>query len=290
MDVLVNGAPVEHGKRLVSKGMRDLATVSFTQADLGEGDAKAVMVRDTVCLAGSSRVVGNSSCIDMAVLAAVSLDEKPFKAMPNDGIVGLGRPSLTPAPMFSFLGRLFEGSLNIPHQFGISFEADNGELYFGGYNAARLGGPLVWLPVDHPESGFWQVAIQAVRVGGATVDACSKGCHGVVDTGASRLGVQASKLPAISAALSSAPVHDGTCKGPVLEFDLDGITLTLNPEDYADTACAPRLGSLNLEEPEFVGVYAFGEILLRRYYAAFDWENQRVGFAPFAEQMATVLV
>lgn len=291
MDVLVNGAPVQEGHRL-AKGeqKRDAATVGFTQADLGQGDATAVMVRDSICLAGSGVFTGNRSCTDMAVLAAIKLDDTPFRAMPNDGIVGLGRLNLTPAPMFSFLGRLFEGSRGIPRQFGISFGADHGEIYFGGYNSALVQGPLVWLPVDHPESGFWQVAIQAVRVGGKTVDSCLKGCHGVIDTGASRIGVQESKLPAIKAALASGPVRDGRCNGPILEFDLGSITLTLHPKDYTDSECVPVLGSLDLQEPEFVGVYALGEAVLRRYYAAFDWEKERVGFAPQLEKFATVVV
>lgn len=70
------------------------------------------------------------------------------------------------------------------------------------------------------------------------------------------------------------------CTGPTLEFDLGAIVIALEAPDYSDESCKPALGPLNLEEPAFVGVYAFGESVLRRYYAAFDWESQRVGFAP----------
>ena len=40
------------------------------------------------------------------------------------------------------------------------------------------------------QDGFWEVAIQSVRLGNLTVHACAAphGCRGIIDTGASRLG------------------------------------------------------------------------------------------------------
>jgi len=281
MDVRTNGLPVVDDKRLAPGDMpRDGAVIGFTHADLGEGSVHAVMIRDGVCLPGSSPG-SHQSCVDMSVLAAVEMDDVPFKDMPADAIVGLGLENLTLTPLNSFLGRIFEGSINVAPQFGISLHPSGGELYLGGYNSALVASPVVWLPVDHPEAGYWQVSVRSVRVGTRTVEACSQGCHAVVDTAASRLGVQKSKLPALQAALALTAGPDG-CQGPELHFDLGDITITLKPEDYSDETCVPQLGSLNLEEPEFVGVYTFGEKVLRRYYAAFDWEQKRIGFAPAA--------
>lgn len=146
-------------------------------------------------------------------------------------------------------------------------------------NAELLASPLVWFPVDHPEVGYWQVAVRSVRVGERIVEDCANGCHAVVDSAASRLGVQKSKLPALKAALTMSVGPVG-CEGPEIHFDLGDMTITLQPEDYTSSDCSPELGMLNLDEPEFIGVYAFGEKVLRRYYAAFDWEQKRVGFAP----------
>merc|ERR1719401_1838630 len=259
----MSGFPVQPENRLAHGNItREGATVGFTQSDLGEGEAHAVFVRDNVCISGES---GGKACIDVSMLAACSLEDVPFRAMPNDGILGLGLQNLSMSPMFSFLERLLEGSSNTLPQFGIYLGAKSGEVYFGGHNPARVAAPLQWFPVDHPEQGYWQVAIQAVRVGNVVVDACEKGCHGVVDTGASRLGIQASRLPKIQAALASGPGPTG-CSGPDLAFDLGGMTLTLQPQDYTDAACAPLLGRLPLQEPQFTGVYAFGETVLRRYY------------------------
>jgi len=281
MDIDSNGTLVQAGHRLAKgKVMREGLGVSFAQADLGDGTAQSVFVRDHVCL-GSGKGQSGTDCADVAVLAAVRMEDEPFRGMPNDGVVGLGLQGLAASQLCSFVSRMFEASTSMLPQFGISFQKDGGEIHFGGHDATKFVGPLNWFPVDHPDDGYWQVAISAVRLGGVVVDTCQSGCHGVVDTGASRLGVQASSLAMLRASLSSRLVLSQSCQGPELEFDLGGgFALKLEPEDYADEHCLPALGTLNLTEPEFVGVYAFGEVVLRRYYAAFDWQHRRLGFAP----------
>jgi len=296
MDIDADGGLVEgvgRGQRMArGSHKRDFVTVEFSQSDLGEGKVEAVIVRDTVCVGGGTGGAASSNgskaaCVDMALLAATSMDEKPFRAMPSDGIIGLGMQGLASGPLSSFVGRLFAGSSNVVPQFGIAYGVDHGEVHFGGHGSARLAAPLSWFPVDHPEQGFWQVAIQAVRVGNTTVDGCQGGCHAIVDTGVSRLGVQASRMSAVRDALSSVMgTRGGECAGPDLTFDLGGMMLHLQAQDYAaGEDCQLQLGALDLEEPKFVGVYAFGESMLRRYYAAFDWEQRKLGFAPLVRDI-----
>lgn len=284
MDINLNGKLVQEGHRFARGNVtRQGVALGYTQADLGEGDAKSVLVRDHVCLSTQGH------CADTAVLAATSLDDVPFRAMPNDGIVGLGLESLAAGHLCSFFGRLLEGSHAMLPQFGISFGDKTGEIHFGGHDASRFEGSLHWLPVDHPEQGYWQVAIQAVRVGGVIIDTCSRGCHGVVDTGASRLGVQESGLLKLKTALAAASPSPLGCKGPILELDLGEYVLQLGPQDYSDQQCTPQLGPLKLDESQFSGVYALGESVLRRYYAAFNWEKKQIGFARIARVEAEPL-
>jgi hypothetical protein len=276
MDVNVNGSMVDQGHRFARHGrIRTGVSVDFTQADLGEGTAKAVVVRDDVCIEGD----GGDACINLELVTAIEEEDHPFRAMPNDGILGLGLKSLAAGPLLSFLTVLMDGSKNVLHQFGLSFGPDGGDLYFGGQSPA-LTSPIQWLPVNHPDGGYWQVDIKSVRVGGKIIDTCKRGCHGIVDSGTSHLGVQSYRLPLLRPALVTQFLPVAGCTGPTLEFDLGVMTLTLQAEDYTDDSCKPAIGPLNLEEPAFVGVYAFGESVLRRYYAAFDWDNQKLGFAP----------
>lgn len=282
-DVNVDGEQVVKGNRLV-KGtvMRQIASTDFTQADLGEGKATGVLVRDDICIDSLS----GSACAPVEIVAATKLEDVPFRAMPHDGIIGLGLEGLAAGPLCSFLHQLFQGSKDLLPQIGIYFGADAGELYIGSHDRAMISEPLRWFPVTHPENGYWQVEVRAVRVGNITVDDCSGGCHGLVDTGASSLGVQKARLPNLQRALATSRLPGGGCQGPDLEFDLGDMVLKLEASDYANDVCTPQFKPLDLDEPIFEGLYAFGERVLRRYYAAFDWEAKRVGFAPATVPLA----
>jgi len=287
MDVNVDGTAVDKGHRFARHGLvRTGVAIDFTQADLGEGQAKTVVVRDNVCIEGDK----GDACVNLETVTAVEMQDVPFRAMPNDGILGLGMQALAAGPLLNFMGVLMDGSKTVLPQFGISFGSDGGDLYLGGQHPA-LSSPIQWLPVNHPEGGYWQVDIKSVRVGGKTIDTCKRGCHGIIDSGTSHLGVQSYRLPLLRAAIDTQLHPTAGCGGPSLEFDLGVMVINLEAEDYSDENCKFAVGSLNLEEPAFVGVYAFGESVLRRYYAAFDWENKKVGFAPNpAAPAATVVV
>lgn len=281
IDSNANGGAIDgvHGRLAHGVHMRDVVTVGFTQADLGEGSVSGVYVRDGICLAGFTQ----EACVDLAALVSTSMADTPFRSMPNDGIVGLGLEGLSTGHMSSFLGRLFEGSVKALPQFGLALLGGErgGELHLGGHDAAHLAAPLRWFPVAQPEDGYWQVAIRAVRVGNRTVDACRQGCHGIVDSGTSSLGVQATRLPALRRALR-ADLVQSVCRGAELTFDLGGMMLALEAKDYTSADCDLRLGALDLPEADYHGVYALGGAVLHRYYAAFDWEQKRLGFAPLA--------
>jgi len=280
VDVNADGSPVQKGKRIATgKVTRDVVTVEFTQADLGTGAAQGVLVQDEVCIRAEAKTIGRT-CTNVAVLAAIKMEDAPFRVMPSDGIIGLGLSSLSTSPMCNFLQRFLAASPGMLPQFGMTLGPDSGELYLGGQNPASMTGPLQWFPVTQPADGLWQVQIKAVRVGGRTVDRCHGGCRGVVDTSASHLGVQQASLPKLVAALVASPDANGVCSGPDLEIILDGLTICLQAQDYGDASCKPALGPLMLEEPKDGGVYVFGETVLRHFYAAFDWEALRVGFAP----------
>jgi cathepsin D len=278
VDVNADGENVQTGTRLAKGNVsRTGVRVEFTQSDLGEGAAVGVAVNDSLCLLAK---MGGKACTDVTLLAALKMDEAPFRAMPHDGIIGLGLAGLSSAPMLNFISSLKASWRDMLPHFGITYGEEDGEIHFGAHDRARIATPLQWFPVLKPEEGFWQVAIRHVRVGGITVNDCSSGCRAIIDSGASRLGVEKRSLPALRDALSSVSASGKHCQGPDLEFDLGGMAVILRPSEYTSPQkCDVQLGELNLEEPEFAGVFAFGETVLRRYYTAFDWGEKRVGFA-----------
>lgn len=282
LDVNSNGLPVQPEHKLaLGKVKRDAVSLDFAQADLGEGSAKAVLVKDRVCIGSEVAPL----CTEVDVMAAVEMQHRLFEEMPYDGLVGLGMGGLSAEAGSDFFSRLVASNPTLVPQLGMSLGAQSGELYVGHQEASRMSKELTWFPVLHPEDGFWEVAVKQIRLGNRTLDSCQSGCRGVIDTGASRLGVQKDSFEVLRSALATAtPLVGGGCQGEDLLFDLGEMTLKLRVEDYAaGPSCAPQLGSLDLDPKEgFAGVYAFDEAMLRQYYTALDWTQRRIGFAPAA--------
>lgn len=252
-------------------------------SDLGDGEVEGHIIFDRFCLSSDGR---SRLCADMGLVAATTMTDLPFRAMPHDGVVGLGLEGLAVNPAFNFLGRLAgDGESAAPadlRQFSLFLGSQSGELTFGGYDEKRLASPLEWAPVVEPDAGYWQVEIRGIRVGNTTLSACQDvSCRGIIDNGASQIGVPAAFGRELLAALG-----DHSCTGgPDLHIDLGsddapGPTLTLRPEDYAGggpTCSGPQISELDLPD-ELLNTILLGEPILRRYYSVFDWGSSRVGF------------
>ena len=60
-------------------------------------------------------------------------------------------------------------------------DGEESEIALGGHNSKRLLGPLSWASVAMADEGYWQIAINAVRINGHTLDVCRDGtCRGIV--------------------------------------------------------------------------------------------------------------
>jgi len=282
----------------------DQVTIGF-----GTGTVKGEFAQETVC-AGPRGSAGGSAdlpCTTLRVVVAVEMSEQPFKSFAFDGIFGLGLGSLALSPEFSFFGELASARASILPRFGIYLaggESGRGsEIAMGGYNQARVHGPLSWAPVVRPQLGYWQVQVLAIFIGDVEIAACKSGsCRAIVDTGTSHLGIPKQHLSSISELLA-VPAADGDadCRrasAPVLRIDLaPNVTLELRPEDYmregpgvprkssrslrdseAGALCKPRLMPVSLQAQLGPNLFILGEPVLRRYYTVYDWKAPRVGF------------
>lgn len=256
------------------------------------------------------------TCMEINMLAATSLSDRPYSQLPYDGIIGMGLGGLSINSQFNFIQRWTESaegntetcaSQGYAHQFAFFFPPNRdgqGELALGGYVSSRLASPLVWVPVDKPEEGFWMIRLTAIKVGDKTLDdACpGKVCWGLIDTSSSRLGVPDRIHSKLNSELALSTPKDGDCRGAkgkdlrlVLGETIDGLTasdsqeeLVLGSGDYGVLAldkCVPELVPLRAMPRD--NVYVLGEGVLRRYYTVFDWEKKRVGFG-LANQEAQV--
>lgn len=229
------------GTHVLKGELCDQVTIGF-----GTGKVTGEFVKEQVCLTGLSQRDGLPSrgdshlCVGMHVVQAVEMSAQPFQSFEFDGILGLGLASLSLSEEFSFF-RWASSSGQLPASQFAFFLADGegaegSEIALGGHDPARALEPLTWTPVSRPELGFWEVEILAVRVGGKELAMCqSGGCRGVVDTGASHLGVPALYDQDVAQLLTTAAGGLTDCRlveAPLLEIEIPGRNLTLGPEHY----------------------------------------------------------
>jgi len=284
-------------------GNRDAVTVSLSSMSLGNGEAIGYLMRDRLCFRDSAvndtlldplgdTILARQACAHVGMVSAVHQSVRPFRALPHDGIIGLSLRGLSIGSGFNFLDRITE-SLSLPPQFGIQLSDWTGQLTIGGHRIPELTRPMVWSPVFRADEGYWQLEFRSVRIGNDTLSVCaSGGCRGIVDTGASALGVPTSMLPDIVAALGPEAYRSQACDGRSIVFEIEaGNTLELGPEDYRRTVsragpeCGlPQISPLDLPEA-FAKVFVLGEPFLRRYYVAFDAASPpQLGFGDILEK------
>eukprot|EP00933_Yihiella_yeosuensis_P032623 TRINITY_DN2623_c1_g1_i1.p1 TRINITY_DN2623_c1_g1~~TRINITY_DN2623_c1_g1_i1.p1 ORF type:complete len:639 (-),score=157.27 TRINITY_DN2623_c1_g1_i1:88-2004(-) len=317
VDVNTDGTEVEPGQP------RDQLSVSF-----GTGEVSGVFVKDEVCFQDSKATPALTSegelvdphaeppreCFPMNFIAATEMSEDPFKGFVFDGIMGMGLSSLSQTAEFNFMHVLSQHSRmqNSPHAktfaiFLAQHTQEESEISLGGWENNRLQQPedLKWNTVLEPEMGHWLIEVKSISVDGEKLDFCRDGCKGVVDSGTSLVSVPTKVFPEVYEMLRHSPDEDGFCdgEGPKLQIELEGLTITLDPTDYAhlmETApkSTPRWGFSATQTPEgkrrdkfckplfmamdFDGaldkLFILGEPVLKKYYTVYDGENERVGF------------
>lgn len=280
---------------------QDSAVIGVSHPELGDGSLHGTLVTEVACLSSSKDE--KMLCATMGIVAATEMTDIPFRALPYDGMFGLGLEALSVDPAFNFLAQLTATGLTTEHSppsrvFGIYLGASGGEVAFGHPNLQRLKSredSFQWAQVLRPKDGYWQFSLSALVVGNQTF-ACAPGtapaqpCRVILDSSATSVGVPASLFPALQEALRPLPAEEGGCSGQPLDFAFPGVGtedvhLTLTADDYTTGVnCELLLTALQLPE-EFQGTILLGEPLMRRYYTVFDTSQKQVGFGLAAHHM-----
>lgn len=303
--------PIDHIGQVVSLDSteRDQVEVAF-----GTGDVSGDFVRETVCLSvgDTPDAPKGSDCTDVRVILATQMSKEPFSTFEFDGVLGLGLAALAVDPEFSFFGQMTKQNNLSQASFGYFLSRSDtvpSEISFGGHDVRRMATELQWSPVHKPELGYWQMRLLSVRIGDEKLPICEDGdCVAIADTGTSLLGAPRQATQKMHLLLARKVPNDPAeidCRefpGPDLIFELaGGVTIILGPEDYSRATGMRVLNSktnhsqvvcraslLPVEHNEVLGPKAFilGEPALRKYYTAYDWQKQRVGFALSAQPAA----
>eukprot|EP00418_Pyrodinium_bahamense_P096548 CAMPEP_0179034980 /NCGR_PEP_ID=MMETSP0796-20121207/12881_1 /TAXON_ID=73915 /ORGANISM="Pyrodinium bahamense, Strain pbaha01" /LENGTH=497 /DNA_ID=CAMNT_0020731251 /DNA_START=51 /DNA_END=1544 /DNA_ORIENTATION=- len=317
------------GRRVLPGHVGEGVTIGF-----GTATVTGNFVRDQICMGPAAPGMARGPCVQSQAVAATEMSKRPFEQFTFDGILGLGLPTLALNANFSLFNHLaISGQLAVPHFSFFLAEGDDGEeseIAIGGHNPKRLLEPISWVQTAKPELGYWQVQIKAVHIDGTKLDLCDAGdCHGILDSGTSHFGIPSSASASLSDMLTRPAGEATDCrwvKAPVVLLELNGVNLTLYPENYmrllpvpgdvlndtsatltpntviqdpppeedaqaddmtpSDLLCTPKLLPVSWPAPVGPNVFILGEPLLQRYYTVFDWVGRRAGFGLAAHMRA----
>jgi saccharopepsin len=272
---------LDDGTELTPGDERDTSTISY-----GSGMLTGEYVRDRMCVEGP----GTQLCYELNFLGVTSESDYPFNMLPFDGILGLGMAGLATTPQFNFVSQLKKPILAF---FIADPNADEeSEVSFEEWRPERYEGELQWMPLEHMDSGYWQVALIDVYLrtpSGEAIGLCSQDddgtCRATLDTGSSLLMGSAREITMLQRAISA----EGDCSNyeslPDLVFAIRGssgrVDLTLTRQEYVDKSqwgCAPLLHSLELP-PGMPPMLILGQTFFQKYYIVFDMATQKVGAA-----------
>jgi hypothetical protein len=215
-----------------------------------------------------------------------------FMQSPFDGVLGLGYPSLAAdfvTPVFDVImqqnllpANIFSTYLSTQH----SWDPAEGSsmLTLGDAPSKYYTGDLVFTPVVL--QGYWMIKMDDFLIDGVSTKAChtllGDGCPSIVSTGMSVITGPSAFMNPIIARINVTEDCSNLGSLPNLQLSIGGTLFQLTPSQYvisvgSDNNLFCRLGLMALDQ---FGMWTLGDTFLRAYFAVFDRDNNRVGFAP----------
>jgi len=196
--------------------------------------------------------------------------------------------------------------------------SSNSEIVFGGVNQLHYEGCLSWhnlgqfkdLSNGKTFEGYWDFKLDRVSVGGTSLPSSSLA---LVDSGSTYIVGPSDAIAEIAIANSAACLNlvpggepeFTECDSPTgfdaaaidcdqpffsLQFEADTAVYILEKDDLV-TRISTSDGDiclLRLQPSNEIPGWVLGDVFLTKYYAAFDFINKRVGFAPASQHSADV--
>ncbi|KAJ3089343.1 Vacuolar protease A [Quaeritorhiza haematococci] len=195
---------------------------------------------------------------------------------------------------------LQQGNIKAPvFAYFIDETNNNGQLIFGGVDAARYAGDPKWVPVTElPQIGpsYWQTPLTHLGVVGKDSVNLPGNIQAIFDTGTSVVFMPSTLATAINAQLGAThipknmfvrgqDVYGFDCESftqlPNIQLDLGGHSFQVTRDEYV---YSPEPGKclsafVGLSAMNEIGAVVIGNALLRRFYGIFDFGNKRIGLA-----------
>jgi len=220
-----------------------------------------------------------------------------------DGILGLAYPRISVDGVLPWFNNLVKQEVVDEAVFCFYLSrtiGKNGELYLGGANPDRYTGDFTWIPVTR--QAYWQIEMDSVSVEAnqenpTILTVCEDGCQAIVDSGTSLIAGPTEEITKINKAIGALKFINGeyliNCKKldrmPDITFVLAGKEFTLTSRQYTlimksggETQCLSAFMGMDIPPPNGP-LWILGDAFMGWYYTAFDFNENRVGFAELVE-------
>ena len=193
--------------------------------------------------------------------------------------------SLNAAPVFQ---NLVAQSKTTSSVFGFKLAQTGSELSVGALDTTQYTGTVTYVPVT--KKAFWQVSLDQMSVKGKAVRGLSK-VQSVVDTGTSFILMDAQQAQAFYENISGSRDASRTIGQGFYTYPCSAnptVSLTFGGQAFSIAPSLFSLGKVSKTSDQCVGAvvgaskYNFvvvGDVFLQNVYTAFDFGNNRVGFA-----------
>lgn len=246
----------------------------------GSGPVSGYMSGDQVTVAGLE--LKNSTVAEITDATGLGM---LYKVGKFDGILGLGWPSIAVDGQKPVFNQLFDAGLIKKNMFSFVLgqkDGEDGELILGGVDESKFEGELADVPLTAEK--YWQVKLEAVQVNGQPLQ--NSVDQAIVDSGTSLI---AGPPDAVKALVSKIGGHTimgrsviwdplGTKKFSV-NFQLGGKMYELTEKDLT-MPMALGFKMLMIQGVPNVPVWIMGDVFMRKYYCAFNYEKKCVSIAP----------
>jgi hypothetical protein len=247
----------------------------------GSGPVSGVLAKDTVTW--GNIIVPDVTFAEVDTVSGLGL---AYAIGKFDGIMGLGFPSISVdgiTPVFTELVNNKDLAQGVFAFYLPNDATKAGELTIGGIDPAHYKGELSYVPLS--AETYWQVTADSMTVGGKSITTTMTA---IVDSGTSLLAGPVADVKALAATLGATLVMNNeytidcakATTAPDFVITLAGKQYTIPASEYIiNSGGACLLGFVGIDVPNHP-LWIMGDIFMRTYYTVFDYENQRVGFAP----------
>jgi hypothetical protein len=279
------------------------ATDKKFEIKYGSGSVKGQLANDDVYIGSAPITNFTFGMVDDARGMGLNYYVSQF-----DGVFGLGWSTISvghlevPIPAMKRQGMIKDAvfAFHLGRKDG-----ESGTLSIGGY---RDNGSMSWIPLASRD--YWTIKVDRMQMAlnitegtqsdtesDKLVQLVSNSTRAIVDSGTSLIAAPAIVVDKLSQLIGAyklpwvSSIRFVSCDKkkslPDLQFVINGITFSVPPSDYliqtsskSTVPCVLGITPFDLpNSPE--PIIILGDVFMRRYYTVFDYDNSRIGLAPY---------